>query len=166
MPARFHRLIQSTTSIRLYFLGAAAAFLILPGCKSDLPVRVDSVDVRLVAHDTTWGASYLIQKKDETVIEVPTAREVHVPVGTEVRLMLSSRDFISDFRLPELGLRDFAAPGLPSEFKFHAERPGRYLVRGDELCGLPHGDKTRGWLIVEDAAAFQTWIQKRIREVN
>ena len=80
--------------------------------------------------------------------------------------MLASRDYISDFTLPQLGLRDFAAPDLPSELHFRADRAGRYDVRGDEFCGLPHTDKTRGWLIVEDAAAFRAWMHQRRRDSN
>jgi heme/copper-type cytochrome/quinol oxidase subunit 2 len=83
-------------------------------------------------------------------------------VGSDVRLELTSRDYISDFKVPELGLRDFAAPDLPSEFRFRADRAGRFDVRGDELCGLPHTDRTRGTLIVEDAASFRAWVQKRM----
>jgi len=86
---------------------------------------------------------------------------VHVPIGADVRLVLTSRTYISDFRLPALGLRDFAAPDLPSEFRFRAVRAGRYDVRGDELCGRPHTDKTRGWLVVEDAESFQSWIRRQ-----
>jgi cytochrome c oxidase subunit 2 len=123
-------------------------------------VRVDAVKVRLVAHDTSWQASYVFQAA-RGASELPTGREVHVPVGSDVRLVLTSRDYISDFKVPELGLRDFAAPDLPSEFRFRADREGRYDVRGDELCGLPHTERTRGTLIVEDAVSFRAWVQKR-----
>jgi len=144
-------------SIRLgYFF---AAILGLGGCGAP-SIRVDTVDVRLVAQDTSWHASYVIQQA-RRITEVPTGREVHVPLGADVRLALSSRDYISDFRLPELGLRDFAAPDLPSEFRFRAEHAGRYLLRGDELCGLPHTDRTRGTLVVEDTAAYRAWVQKQ-----
>ena len=123
-------------------------------------IRVDEVDVRLVAQDTSWQASYVIgQARRQT--EVPTGREVHVPVGAAVRLALSSRDYIADFTVPDLGLRDFAAPDLPSEFRFRADRVGRYVLRGDELCGLPHTDRTRGTLVVEDAASYRTWVHGR-----
>jgi cytochrome c oxidase subunit 2 len=126
-------------------------------------MRVDAVNVRLVAEGTTWRAAYLTGELQEHPQELPTGREVHVPIGADVRLVLTSRNYISDFTLPELGLRDFAAPDLPSEFRFRAVRAGRYDVRGDELCGRPHTDKTRGWLIVEDAASFQAWIRKQRR---
>src|SRR5438034_490049 len=137
-----------------------ALVLSFGACRTRPAVRADFVDIRFVAHDTSWHASYVIQESKRTT-EVPTGREVHVPLGADVRLALSSRDYISDFRLPELGLRDFAAPDLPSEFRFRADRAGRYLLRGDELCGLPHTDRTRGTLIVEDAASYRAWVQKR-----
>lgn len=124
----------------------------------DIPV--DAVSVRLVAQDTSWQASYLLQARHGST-EWPTGREVHVPVGSDVRLVLTSRDYISDFTVPALGLRDFAAPDLPSELRFRADRPGRYDLRGDELCGLPHTDRTRGTLIVEDTASYRAWVQKR-----
>jgi cytochrome c oxidase subunit 2 len=133
----------------------------LGGCETGPAVRVDAVDVRLVAQDTSWQAFYLIPERHGGATVVPTGREVHVPLGADVRLALTSRDYVSDFTLPQLGLRDFAAPDLPSELHFRADRAGRYDVRGDELCGLPHTDKTRGWLVVENADSFRAWIRKR-----
>jgi heme/copper-type cytochrome/quinol oxidase subunit 2 len=123
-----------------------------------------TLEVRMVAHDTTWHAAYLIPDARGTRAEVPTGREVHVPLGAQVTLELASRDYVSDFALPGLGLRDFAAPGLPSEFRFRATRLGRFLLRGDELCGRPHDERTRGLLVVEDPAAFRAWLLERSRE--
>jgi len=123
-------------------------------------IRVDAVSLRLVAQDTSWHASYLLPARRGSA-EVPTGREVHVPIGSDVRLVLTSRDYISDFKVPALGLRDFAAPDLPSELRFRADRPGRYDLRGDELCGLPHTDRTLGTLIVEDTASYRAWVQRQ-----
>ena len=147
-----------------YWAGLAlsvAPICILAGCHAEPAVRIDAVEVRLVAEDTSWRASYLLPQHGGPAIAVPTGREVHVPLGADVRLGLTSRDYIADFRLSDLGLRDFAAPDLPSEFRFRADHAGQYEVRGDELCGLPHTDKTRGLLIVEDPASFRAWVQKR-----
>ena len=118
----------------------------------------------MVAHDTTWHAAYLVEGPAGRAAEVPTGREVHVPLGAEVTLALASTVYISDFALPDLGLRDCAAPGLPSTLRFRADRPGRYVLRGDELCGRPHDERSRGLLIVEDPAAFQAWLRVRTRE--
>jgi cytochrome c oxidase subunit 2 len=144
-------------------LASASAFT---GCGIDPDVRLDVVDVQLMAEDTSWRASYLLQQPSDGAMQVATGREVHVPIGADVTLRLASRAYIADFALPQFGLRDFAAPDLPSELHFRADRAGRYDVRGDELCGRPHTDKTRGWLVVEDAAAYRVWIHERAKDMN
>lgn len=118
------------------------------GCARNAPRRVEAVEVQVLAHDTTWSA---------TVAGRPAQREIHLPLGAAVDLVLSSRDYISLFDLPGLGLRDFAAPGLPARLAFRADRTGSFELRGDELCGRPHTDKTRGRIVVEDAADYLSW---------
>lgn len=160
-PPRHRLTIRNT-----WFALGLASMLAAGGCDAGRAVAVDAVEVQLVAEDTSWHASYLVPGASGRATEVPTGREVHVPLGAAVRLALTSRDYISDFTLPELGLRDFAAPDLPSDLRFRANRVGRFRVRGDELCGLPHTDRTRGWLVVEDATAFRAWIRERTRGIT
>jgi cytochrome c oxidase subunit 2 len=124
-------------------------------------VRTDAVEVRVTAQDTAWSASYLIGGRDAGTVELPSGREIHLPVGAQVGLELKSRDYICVFAAPDLGLHDFAAPGLPGNFHFRAAQKGSFELRGDEMCGLPHTDKTRGRLVVEEPAAFRAWIRAR-----
>ena len=147
-------------------LACAVIGSLLTACEAPIPIRTDMVDVSLVAEKRTWDASYLLSDSTEGSKEVPTGREVHVPLGAFVRLKLTSRYFVSDFRISDLDLRDFTAPGLPSELVFHANRPGRFEVRGEELCGRPHTDRTRGLLVVEDRGAFQDWVRKHMRRAR
>ena len=135
----------------------------LAACAGPPVVRTDEVEVRMVAHAAAWQASYLVERPGGGATEIPTGREVHVPIGAEVIFAISSLDYVSDFALPGLGLRDFCAPGLPSEIRFTASREGRFALRGDQLCGLPHGDRSRGWLVVEAPGAFRDWVQGRAR---
>ena len=146
-------------------IAAVVAMTTLGACDRRPAIPIDAVDVRLLAESTSWQALYLLHEAHGT-IDVTTGREIHVPVGADVRLALTSRDYISDFRLPELGLRDFAAPDLPSEFRFRANRTGRFDVRGDELCGLPHTERSRGALIVEDVPSFRRWVEQRREEAD
>jgi cytochrome c oxidase subunit II len=130
--------------------------VVLAACAADTrqPEAIEHVEVRVVAHDTSWSATY--QPGD-----LPTDREVHVPVGADVSLALASRDFVAFFSMPELGLRDFASPDLPGSLHVHADHAGSYELRGDELCGLPHGERTRGHLVVEERDAFESWLRSR-----
>ena len=147
-------------SARAYFIFAC---ILASGCHQQAVVENDHVVVRLTAQATSWKASYLVGNPEHPT-QVQTGREVHVPLKADVQLLLASRDFVSDFTLPDLGLRDFAAPGISSEIHFRADHPGRYLVRGDELCGRPYTEKSVGWLVVEAESAFQDWVHSRARE--
>jgi cytochrome c oxidase subunit II len=116
--------------------------------------KADHVEVRVVAADTSWSASYFPQN-------LATGRDVHVPLGAEVSLALASRDFVALFSVPSLGLRDFASPGLAGTLRFRADREGSYELRAEELCGQPHGERTRGRILVEEPAAFWSWLDSR-----
>ena len=147
---------------------ALAGLVALVGCGHAAPVDdhavQDGVDVRLDGEGSTWRASLLLPAgKAGAVLEVPVGREVHVPLGAEVRFALTSRDYICDFSLPELDARDFAAPELPGQLRVRPGHVGRYQLRGDELCGLPHGDQARGVLVVEDHGSWKSWVAARRR---
>ena len=143
----------------------AAAILLFGACAPAPVVPIHFIDIRLEAGDRSWRASYLVSE-GTGVREIPTGREIHVPRGAAVRLRLASRDYVSDFAIVALELRDFATPMIPADFYFVADRAGRYEVRGDELCGLPHTERARGWLVVEDAPTYTAWIRGRMKEAQ
>jgi heme/copper-type cytochrome/quinol oxidase subunit 2 len=128
----------------------------LAACRAGSP-RADltRTELRLVASDTSWSASYL-------PLDVSTGREIHVPLGAVVTLTLESRDYVALFSIPSFGLREFASPGLPAKWEFRPDGAGSYEIRGDELCGLPHGERTRGRLVVESAASYERWMSARM----
>ena len=148
--------------LRLALCGIAGIAACARGAEVDDRAIRDGLDVRLDGEGSTWRATLLRPTgRDGRVTEIGLGREVHVPLGAEVRFALTSRDFICDFELPDLGQRDFAAPGLPGQMRVRPERVGRYQLRGDEMCGLPHGGLALGWLVVEDHRAWQAWLAAR-----
>lgn len=157
--------VSLTHSTGRHILASTVAVLVCSaGCKrSDLPVPVDAVSVELTAHRADWNAEYLIPGGHGSENRVSTGREVHVPRGAYVTLVFSSREYISNFDAPDLGLREFAAPGLPGHFQFRADHARRYELRADELCGLPHPERLVGAIVVEPAQEFQAWVRGRAR---
>jgi heme/copper-type cytochrome/quinol oxidase subunit 2 len=147
-------------------LPVLALLLSLTACGSELPVPVDNVEVQLVAQDRSWHASYVLADAGGHGRDVPTGREVHVPLGAGVHLSLNSPDFISSFTVDDLDLRHFAAPDLPSRVTFFADRVGRHELRGDEMCGRPHTERARGWLVIDTPADFQRWVRTRAKETH
>lgn len=157
--------LASIEGLRLALGLAALAALGGCGAGAGPPVPVAAVELQILAQDTAWSASYALAGPDGAAL-VPTGREVHLPLGAEVELALSSREFICLFSMPGLGFRDFAAPGLPAKFHFHADKIGSYDFRSDELCGRPHTDKARGRFIVENPSAFRAWVHEQMRKAK
>ncbi|HEU4697814.1 MAG TPA: cytochrome c oxidase subunit II [Gemmatimonadales bacterium] len=88
---------------------------------------------------------------------VVTANELHVPVGRTVRLLLTTDDVIHSFWVPRLQGKMDLNPGHVNDLRLSAERPGRYMGRCAEYCGLQHAHMAFA-VVAEPPAAFQRWL--------
>jgi cytochrome c oxidase subunit II len=88
-----------------------------------------------------------------------TAGELHVPVGKDVQLNLSAQDVIHSFWVPQFRLKQDAIPGLKTELRFVATKPGTYPVVCTELCGAYHGGM-RSQVIVHPQEEFDQWLDE------
>jgi cytochrome c oxidase subunit 2 len=86
-----------------------------------------------------------------------SAGELHVPVGADVQLNLSADDVIHSFWVPQFRLKQDAIPGVPTELRFVATKPGTYPVVCAELCGGYHGSM-RSQVIVHTQGDFDSWL--------
>jgi cytochrome c oxidase subunit 2 len=96
-------------------------------------------------------------------------RPLVVPVGTRVRLLVTAKDVIHSWWVPELAIKKDAIPGIINEawFEIRADKVGVYRGQCTELCGRDHGFMP----IVVDARTpedFATWIaeQKQAQAQN
>ncbi|WP_017315439.1 cytochrome c oxidase subunit II [Mastigocladopsis repens] len=87
------------------------------------------------------------------------AGELHVPVGADVQLNLSATDVIHSFWVPQFRLKQDAIPGIPTELRFVATKPGTYPVVCAELCGGYHGSM-RSQVIVHTPQEFESWLSE------
>jgi cytochrome c oxidase subunit II len=85
------------------------------------------------------------------------AGELHVPVGADVQLNLSADDVIHSFWVPQFRLKQDALPGIPTELRFVATKPGTYPIVCAELCGGYHGSM-RSQVIVHTQEDFDSWL--------
>ncbi|QLE47514.1 cytochrome c oxidase subunit II [Nostoc sp. C057] len=85
-----------------------------------------------------------------------TSGELHIPVGADVQLNLSAQDVIHSFWVPNFRLKQDALPGIPTELRFVATKPGTYPVVCAELCGSYHGSM-RTEVIVHTPEAYENW---------
>lgn len=85
--------------------------------------------------------------------------ELHVPVGADVQLNLSATDVIHSFWVPQFRLKQDAIPGIPTELRFVATKPGTYPVVCAELCGGYHGSM-RSQVVVHTPQEFESWLSE------
>jgi cytochrome c oxidase subunit II len=88
-----------------------------------------------------------------------TSGELHIPVGADVQLNLSAEDVIHSFWVPNFRLKQDALPGIPTELRFVATKPGTYPVVCAELCGGYHGSM-RTQVIVHTPEEYNSWLKE------
>ena len=83
-----------------------------------------------------------------------------VPVGTKVRLLITSQDVIHAWWVPALAIKKDAIPGFVNEawFQIRADQAGIYRGQCAELCGRDHGFMP---IVVEAKSPdeFKAWIE-------
>ncbi len=87
-----------------------------------------------------------------------TGNELHLPLGKPIKVLLRSHDVLHDFYVPPFRARMNIVPGQVSTFWFTPTVAGRFEAMCAQLCGVGHANM-RGLVVVEDVAAFQTWLK-------
>ncbi len=90
-----------------------------------------------------------------------TSGELHVPTDKSVQLNLSAVDVIHSFWVPQFRLKQDAIPGIPTELRFVATKPGDYPVFCAELCGGYHG-AMRTRVIVHTPEEYDSWLKESL----
>ena len=85
---------------------------------------------------------------------------LHVPAGRPVRLLMTSRDVIHSFFVPDFRVKQDVVPGRFSETWFEAKRPGRHTIFCTEFCGTWHSQMI-GEVVVLAAADFDRWKERQ-----
>ena len=88
---------------------------------------------------------------------VVVGNEVHLPLNRPVKVLARSHDVLHDFFVPPMRARMNIVPGQVSSFWFTPTLAGSYEAMCAQLCGIGHANM-RGTVVVEDEAAFKTWL--------
>lgn len=87
--------------------------------------------------------------------------DLHLPVGRQVRFLITSDDVIHSFWVPEFRVKRDATPGQIAELLVTPTREGTYPVRCAELCGVGHAAMgLSSSVIVESDPEFQAWLSQ------
>ncbi len=104
---------------------------------------------------------YVVGKQWMWYVQHPSGQreinELHVPVGRDVQLIITSQDVIHSFFIPAFRIKKDAVPGMYSTEWFHATDPGSYHLFCTQYCGTGHSHMI-GTVYVLKEAEYQQWL--------
>jgi len=116
--------------------------------KSRTPPR-DATEVYVVAKQWMWKLEHAEGQRE--------INELHVPVGRDVKLIMTSQDVIHSFYVPAFRMKQDVLPGRYTVEWFRATKPGTYHLFCAEYCGTQHSGMI-GSIIVMEPAQYEAWM--------
>ncbi len=111
------------------------------------------VNVTVIGHQWWWEFDY-------PDLGITTANELHVPVGKNIQLTITSADVIHSFWVPQLSHKMDAIPGQDNHIWFSADTAGEFHGHCAEFCGLNHANM-RIKVVVESQADYDAWVKNQ-----
>jgi cytochrome c oxidase subunit 2 len=109
----------------------------------------DSTEVYVVAKQWMWKLEHAEGQRE--------INELHVPVGRDVKLIMTSQDVIHSFFIPAFRIKQDVLPGRYTVTWFRATKPGTYHLFCAEYCGTQHSGMV-GDIVVQEPAQYETWM--------
>ena len=165
---------------------------------NEVPDTRDAETVRVIAQQYAWNIHYpgpdgrfgatridLVDEQDNPIgldrssefaeDDFTTINQLHIPVNRKIRVDLSSKDVIHNFKLPELRVSQDAIPGMVIPVHFTAtstseeflkttvgtKREGKGLeIACAQLCGLGHY-RMKGYVTIHEEDDYQAWLDEQ-----
>ncbi|ANF53436.1 MULTISPECIES: cytochrome c oxidase subunit II [Brevundimonas] len=131
------------------------------------------VTVKITGNQWNWGYEYPDQGVAEYISnmlpEDKTTKQLYrlaadepmvVPVGENVRLLITASDVIHAVAIPAFAIKVDAVPGRMNETWFRAEKEGDYYGQCSELCGVDHAFMPIHVKVVSKQA-FAEWVASK-----
>jgi cytochrome c oxidase subunit 2 len=152
--------IHGNTKLEIYWT-AFPAVLLVALCSYAYVILHDIEDaaadakmnVRVVGEQFTWTFHYPAQGGGKELV----TNELYLPVDTEVKFNVQSKDVIHDFWVPAFREKIDAVPGITTSYSVETTREGDFAVVCAELCGLGHSTM-RQTAHVLPKAEFDSWL--------
>src|SRR5687767_3570248 len=133
------------------YFGAVNLSDTLRGDPSAMVVKVTGVQ---------WSWSFEYPPVDGIAV---ASDELHIPVGQQVLLQMTSKDVIHSFWVPEFRVKQDVVPGRITELRVTPTLEGNYKVRCAELCGTSHYSMEKP-VVVSTQEEFDAWMAERLKE--
>ena len=165
---------------------------------NDIPDYRDAENIRVVAQQFAWNIHYpgedglfgttrsdLVDEQENPIgldrgspnasDDFYTINQLHIPVDKTIRIDLTTKDVINNFKLPELRVSQDAIPGMLIPVHFEATMTSKEFletVKGThregmgleiscaQLCGLGHY-RMKGFLTIHDQDGYDSWLDEQ-----
>ena len=115
-------------------------------------------DMKLIASDNVFGVDPADPAGKD---DIQVLNEIHVAVNKPVLIYLSSKDVIHSLKLVAMRITQDAIPGLRIPCTFTPTKIGRYQIECAQLCGFVHASMSRGFIVVQSQADFDSWLKSK-----
>lgn len=109
----------------------------------------DAYEIHVTGQKWSWTFSY------PNGTTVPG--ELHVPANRPVKLIMSSKDVIHSFYVPDYRIKKDVVPNQYTSIWFEAKEPGESVIFCTEYCGTGHSDMM-GTVIAHEPKEFKQWL--------
>ena len=128
----------------IFFWGASLYFSLYSAPK-------ETMEIYVTAKQWMWRFQHVGGQRE--------INELHVPLGSRVKLTMTSEDVIHSFFVPAFRVKADVLPGQ-GRYRvvwFEPTKPGRYHLFCAEYCGMNHSGMI-GWVEVMRPEEFQAWL--------
>lgn len=108
--------------------------------------------VEVIGHQWWWEFRY------PPGSSVVTANELHIPVHTDVKLILRTDDVLHSFWVPQLMPKTDLIAGQTNTMWLRADEVGDYRGQCAEYCGMQHAHMAF-MVVAEPRAQFDDWLE-------
>ena len=109
----------------------------------------NSLDVYVTAKQWMWKFAYPNGQS--------SVASLYVPTGRPIRVLLTSRDVIHSFFVPDFRNKQDALPGRYTSAWFEVPEPGTHQIFCAEFCGTGHS-VMRGQVVALDPSDYARWL--------
>ena len=109
----------------------------------------NAIDIYVVGKQWMWKFQHVDGQRE--------INELHVPVGSRVRLTMTTEDVIHSFYVPAFRIKMDVVPGRYSTTWFEATQTGRFHLFCAEFCGTNHSGMG-GYVVVMEPSEYQDWL--------
>lgn len=117
----------------------------------------NALEINVLGKQWAWEIEYKNGYK--------AVNEIVVPVGEDVKLLLTSSDVLHSFFIPSFRIKQDAVPGRYTALWFRAEKLGNFHIFCAEYCGTSHSGMI-GVLKVVSREEFDAHLEKGQEERN